>query len=265
MGGSACESSHWISATILQCRLASGTGSAHSMVVTIFKQSSPYSYDDVDTRLNPVSPFSFSYQAPVPINSLTKSGFGGYGSTRGGWLLTIQGTGFGAFADVTRIVVESNLWIAPGQGDIPAVKLNPGRIECKIPRASLCIGCGDSSMYNARTSGHFRTIGAFFTTEHHPQQLDQMLCVMPAGDGNILASVTAVADQQGYNSNLFSYTRPVLHSVGSSDFCAETACGSLATRSTNLFTSSPSEGDISADRLLYLRGDNFGMALQPCI
>lgn len=262
MGGSACESSRWISATTLLCRLSSGTGSAHSMVVTIFKQSSPYSFDDIDIRLNPVKPFSFCYEAPHPLNSLSKSGYGGYGSTRGGWLLTIQGTGFGVFADVVRIVVESNIWRGAqsnGHDGVTADKLRPGRIECKIPRASLCIGCGDSSMYDARTSGHFRTYGALWTDDHHPEELDQITCLMPAGDGNTLGSVIAVANQQGENQNVFSYMRPQIESVSSNDFCSEAVCGSLASRSSFLFTSSPSEGDVTANRILYLRGDNFGM------
>ena len=256
MGGSACESSRWISATTLQCRLSSGAGSAHSMVVTIFKQSSPYSYDDADTRLNPVLPFSFCYEAPYPKNSLTKSGYGGYGSTRGGWLLTIQGTGFGKFSDAARVVLESNLWTAEGQGGVDASKLLPGRIECKIPRASLCVGCGDSSIFDARTSGHYQTIGAHWTQERHPEQLDQLLCFVPAGVGNTLAAVIAVNDQQGENQNLFSYLRPTLKSVSSADFCSEAACGSMS--SAVIYTESPSEGDVTANRLLYLRGDNFG-------
>jgi len=200
MGGSGCESTRWISATTLLCRLASGAGSAHSMVVTVFKQSSPFSYDDVDIRLNPVAPFQFCYEAPRINNTLTKSGFGGYGSTRGGWLLTIQGTGFGMFADVARVVVESNLWTYnPGEGGVDATKLVPGRVECKIARASLCVGCGDSSMFNSRT----RTRQDF-----HPEELDQVVCIMPAGDGHELAAVMAVADQQGEHQNLFSYRGP---------------------------------------------------------
>lgn len=258
MGGSACEASRWISATALQCRLSSGAGSAHSMVVTIFKQSSPYSYDDVDTRLNPISPFSFCYEAPNTINSLTKSGYGGYGSTRGGWLLTIQGTGFGKFSDAVRIIVESNLWTKENRAGVGAVKLLPGRIECKIPRASLCVGCGDSSMFDARTSGHYRTIGVHWTKEHHPEQLDQLLCLVPAGVGNTLAALMAVNDQQGENQNLFSYLRPTLKSVSSADYCSEGACGAMS--QTLIYTESPSEGDVTANRLLYLRGDNFGPA-----
>jgi hypothetical protein len=261
LGGSACEASRWVSATTLVCRLASGVGSAHSLIVTIFKQSSPYSYDDVDIRLNPVDPFQFSFEAPAPESALTKSGFGGFGSTRGGWLVTIQGRNFGSASDLTRVIVESSIWSSPGhEGVVPEI-LTRGRVECKIPRASLCKGCGDSSMYDARNKGHYTEIGALWTEANHPRERDQLLCMIPAGFGQNLGAIVAVSDQQGKHHNMFSYIRPTLSSVSSQDFCSEGTCGALASRESFIFTTNPSEGDITVDRRIYLRGDNFGPAL----
>ena len=116
------------------------------------------------------------------------------------------------FSDITRIVVESRIWtetiFAPGHEGVEPKLLTTGRIECKIPRASLCVGCGDSSMYDARMKGHFTEVGAMWTEDHHPLERDQMLCIVPAGVGNRLGAVVAVANQQGFHQNLFSYMRP---------------------------------------------------------
>ena len=180
-------------------------------------------------------------------------------------MLTLQGTGFGMFSDITRIVVESRIWtetiFAPGHEGVEPKLLTTGRIECKIPRASLCVGCGDSSMYDARMKGHFTEVGAMWTEDHHPLERDQMLCIVPAGVGNRLGAVVAVANQQGFHQNLFSYMRPSIETVSVQDACVESACGSLASREAFVFTASPAEGSVSSDRLLYLRGDNFGPAV----
>ena len=116
-------------------------------------------------------------------------------------------------------------------------------------------------MYDARMKGHFTEVGAVWTEDHHPLERDQMLCIVPAGVGNRLGAVVAVANQQGFHQNLFSYMRPSIETVSVQDACVESACGSLASREAFVFTASPAEGSVSSDRLLYLRGDNFGPAV----
>ena len=55
-------------------------------------------------------------------------------------MLTLQGTGFSMFSDITRIVVESRIWtetiFAPGHEGVEPKLLTTGRIECNLPRAS---------------------------------------------------------------------------------------------------------------------------------
>eukprot|EP00960_Hanusia_phi_P075578 768441-Hanusia_phi.AAC.19 len=222
-GGTNCETTMWTSSTSASCLLASGVGTAHSITFTTGIQISPYSYGDPPK----VKEFQFSYSKPILLYTKSSTGDSAHGSTRGGWTLTIEGANFGFFADLIRVAVSSNLWSQDS---------SIGRIECKIPRTSLCVGCGNA---------HVRD--------------DQALCVVPAGDGNSLAITFADSDQTSYLLNGFSYSRPRIYSVSSNDDCAQENCGNLAVVESLAYTSSPSEGDVTVNRILYIEGDSFGL------
>ena len=226
VGGTPCESARWVSSSTLLCRIAAGAHNMQQVIVTALQQTSDFPPDPQQTGRPKWPPFFFSYLAPVMYHTPSPSGQLAYGSTRGGWTLTIQGTNFGTASDLVRVSLGSNIWPAE-------------RIDCRLVRATLCVGCGD-----AQLSDSF------------------VRCLVPPGDGLSLGLVMEVGDQTDVMVDGFSYSRPVVHSVASWDTCDVLTCGSLST--VGLETSNPSEGlyppDLKTFRLLVVTGENFGVS-----
>ena len=226
IGGTPCESARWISSSTLLCRVAAGVHTMQQVIVTALQQTSNFPPDPQQMGRPKWPLFFFSYLAPIIYNTPSPSGPMAYGSTRGGWTLTIQGANFGTASDLVRVSLGSNIWASK-------------RIDCKLVRASLCVGCGDAQLSDSLVH-----------------------CLVPPGDGSSLGIVMEVGDQTNVFADGFSYARPVIRSVSSWDTCDSATCGSLST--VGLETSNPAEGPYPSDtktlRLLVLTGENLGVS-----
>jgi hypothetical protein len=226
IGGTPCESARWISTSTLLCRVAAGVHTMQQVIVTALQQTSNFPPDPQQAGRPKWPLFFFSYMAPVIYRTPSASGPMAYGTTRGGWTLTIQGANFGTASDLVRVSLGSTIW--PSK-----------RIDCKLVRASLCVGCGDAQLSDSFVH-----------------------CLVPPGDGSSLGIVMQVGDQTSVLADGFSYSRPVIRSVSSWDTCDSSTCGSLF--SVGLETSNPSEGHYPADtkttRLLVITGENLGIS-----
>jgi hypothetical protein len=226
IGGTPCESARWISSTTLLCRVASGVHTMQQVIVTALQQTSNFPPDPLQKGRPKWPLFFFSYLGPILYRTPSPSGSMAYGSVRGGWTLTIEGANFGTASDLVRVSLGSNLW--PSR-----------RIDCRLVRTSLCVGCGDAQLSDSLVR-----------------------CLVPAGDGHSLGIVMQVGDQTGVLVDGFSYSRPVVRSVASWDTCDTSICGSLSL--VGLQTSNPSEGPYPSDpkvsRLLVVTGENLGVS-----
>ena len=147
---------------------------------------------------------AFSYDSPTIFHhsTVTPSANSAYGSTAGGWIMTIIGRNFGFYADVVNVSVASSIY------DNPRLSLATGRYwdgkaSCRIPctPGAEADGVGQYSGVRApgspRRSDEYQCDSDFVSGGGNKWMSDtHILCIMPAGVGIAKGLTVAIGSAQ---------------------------------------------------------------------
>ena len=139
---------------------------------------------------------AFSYDSPTILHHsvIPPSGNSAFGSTAGGWILTIVGRNFGFYADVVNVSVGSALYDNPILSQATG-RYWHGKAVCRIPctpgSASDGVGQSWGDEYQCDDRDKFVAGGGNrWMSDSH------ILCVMPAGVGVARGLTVAVGSAQ---------------------------------------------------------------------